>query len=51
MKHLVGPTCIGFISDFPENQIPFEVGQDDLFRSLLAELGHTNIIKNFLLML
>ena len=30
----------------PENQIPSEVGQDDLFETLEVELGHINIISN-----
>ena len=47
MKHSVEPACVGYIPGPPENQIPPEVGQDDLFGALEVELGHTDLIRNF----
>ena len=45
----MGPTCIGYTSGPPENQISPQVGQDDLFGVLDVELGHADLIRNFLL--
>ena len=44
------PVCVRYIPGPPENQIPPEVGQDDLFGTLEVEIGHTDLIRNFLLM-
>ena len=37
--------CIEYIPGPPENQMPPEVGQDDLFGALEVELGHANLIR------
>ena len=38
MVHSLEPACVGYIPRRPENHIPPEVGQDDLFRALEVEL-------------
>ena len=50
MTHPMGSACIGSTPGSPENQIPPYVGQDDLFGALEAELGHADLVRNFLLM-
>ena len=44
------PACVGYTPGPPENQIPPEIGPDDLFGALEADLGHIDLIRNFLLM-
>ena len=44
------PACLGYTPGHPENQMPPEVGQYDLFGALEAQLGHADLIRNFLLM-
>ena len=46
LNHPMGPACIGYTPGPPENQIPPEVGQDDLFGALEAKLGHIDLIRN-----
>ena len=47
MKHPIRPACVGYTPGPPENQSPPQVGQDDLFGALEAELGHIDLIRNF----
>ena len=51
MKHPMGPACVGYMPELPENRIPPQVGQDDQFGALEVELGHTDLIRKSLLML
>ena len=51
LNHSMGPACVGYTSEPSENQIPSEVGQDDLFGALEAKLGHVDLIRNILPML
>ena len=46
----MGPACVGYTPGPPDHQIPPYVGQDDLFGALEVELGHNDLIRNFLLM-
>ena len=49
MTHPMGPACVGYTPGL--QRIRFHlVGQDDLFGTLEVELGHTDLIRNFLLM-
>ena len=41
----MGPVCIGYISEPPENQTPPLVGPEDLFGAVEVELGYTNLIR------
>ena len=50
MKHPMRPACVGYIPGPPKNQIPHYIGQGDLFGALEAELGNTDLIRNFPLM-
>ena len=50
MVHPMGPACVGYIPGPPENQVPPQVGQDDLYGALEVELGHTDLIRIFSLM-
>ena len=45
MIHPMRPVCVGYIPGPPENQIPPQVGQDDLFGALEVELDHTDHIR------
>ena len=45
-----GPACVRYTPGPTENQIPPWVGQNDPFGALEVELGHANLIRNFLLM-
>ena len=40
------PAYVGYIPGPPENQIPPEVGQDDLFGAMEVELDHIDLIRN-----
>ena len=46
----MGPVCGGYIPGPPRNQIPPLMGQDDLFKALLMEIGHIDLIRNISLM-
>ena len=50
MIHPMKTACVGYISIHPENQMPPQVGQDDLLRALEVELGHINPIRISLIM-
>ena len=50
MKHPMGPACVRYTHRPPENQIPPEIGQGDLFVALEVKLGHSDLIRNFSLM-
>ena len=45
MIHPMGPAYVVYIPRPPENQMPPEVGQDDLFGALEMELGHADLIR------
>ena len=42
----MAPACGGYIPGPPRKQIPPLVGQDDLFKTLQAEIGHIDLISN-----
>ena len=44
----MGPACGGYIPEPTRNQILPLMGQNDLFETLQAKLGHVDLIRNIL---